>query len=68
MKPAGKKFIVGMSALGGAFVLALFNKLTAEYSTVATIVVAAFSAANAYITGKTATAQPDHTGTTTEEK
>lgn len=63
----GRKFFVGMAALGGAFVLALFGKLTAEFSTVATVVVASFSAANAYITGKTATAQPDTTGSAPKE-
>jgi hypothetical protein len=62
----GRKFIVGMSALAGAFVLALVNKLTAEYATVASIVVGSFSAADAYITGKTFT--PDSTGSTTETK
>lgn len=65
MKISNTKFIVGMSALGGAFVLSVFGKLTAEYSTVAAVVVASFSAANAYITGKTS---PASSGTTPTEQ
>lgn len=65
MKRFSHKFIISTSALAGAFVLALFGKLSAEYSTVATIVVAAFSAANAYITGKTT---PATNGSSSEEK
>jgi hypothetical protein len=60
----GRKFLVGMYALTGAFVLALLNKLTSEYATVASIVVGSFSAADAYITGKHA---PGSTGSTTEK-
>lgn len=68
MKIPNQKFLVNMTAILGAFVLALCNKLTVEYSTVASVVVASFSAANAYITGKTATAQPDPTGSSTQEQ
>lgn len=67
MSSPGRKYEVGMAALAGAFVLALFGKLTTEFSTVATVVVASFSAANAYITGKTATAQPEDTGSNPTE-
>lgn len=68
MTTAGRKYEVVMSALVGAFVLALFGKLTTDYSTVATVVVASFSAANAYITGKTASAPPADPGSPPQEQ
>lgn len=48
-----RKFIVTMAALVGAVLLAFFQKLTAEYATVASICVGAFNAANAYGKPKT---------------
>jgi len=67
MRAGGRKFVVGMLALVGAFVLACMGKLTADFSTVAAVVVASFSAANAYITGKTATATPEDHGSSPME-
>ena len=46
----GRKFIVCLLALIGAFVLGLFNRLTGEYATVASVVVAAFTTADTLIT------------------
>lgn len=67
MKIPAQKFIVGVLALGGAFALAFLGKLSPEYSTVATVVVVAFSGANAYITGKTVSAKPATTGSSPME-
>jgi hypothetical protein len=53
MKAPGEKFIVCMTALIGAFVLALRHSLTTEFSVVVGSIVAVFNAANAYITGAT---------------
>ena len=50
--PVGRKFIVAMSGLGTSFVLALLNKLTGEYTTVVSVVVGAFHAADTLITRK----------------
>lgn len=57
MKAPGEKFIVCMSALTSAFVLALRGVLTPEYSLVVGSIVAVFNAANAYITNATKTPQ-----------
>lgn len=53
MTKLGRKFTLAAYALVSASVLALLGKLTAEYASVCSIVVGAFSAANAYITGRT---------------
>lgn len=57
MKAPGEKFIVCMTALVGAFVLALRHSLTTEFASVVGLIVAVFNAANAYITKSTAGAQ-----------
>lgn len=53
MKTGGRKFVLAAYALASASFLALIGKLTPEYATVCSLVVGAFSASNAYITGKT---------------
>jgi hypothetical protein len=52
MKSGGRKFALSAYAIVSASLLALAGKLTAEYATICTLVVGAFSASNAYITGK----------------
>lgn len=49
MIPAGyRKYTVVMAGMIFAFVLALLGKLTAEFSTVVSVSVASFAAANAF--------------------
>jgi hypothetical protein len=58
MKQLGRKFTLSAYALVSASLLALAGKLTPEYATICTIVVGAFNASNAYITGKLGTNEP----------
>lgn len=58
-KIGGRKFALCLLALVMAFILALANKLTAEFASVAATAVAAYAGANAYITGKTKDAPVD---------
>lgn len=48
MKVGSRKFIVTMTALLGAVVLAFTGKLTADYAMLASVCVGAFAAANAF--------------------
>ena len=54
----GRKFALSAYALVSASFLALAGKLTAEYATICTVVIGAFNAANAYITGKLGSNEP----------
>lgn len=49
----GRKFLLAAFAIVSSCALAAFGKLTGEYVTVVTVVVGAFNAADAYITGRT---------------
>lgn len=57
MKAPGEKFIVAMTLAIFAFALALRAQLTAEFATLAGVIVGAFNLANAYITKSTAGTQ-----------
>lgn len=64
MKPwyelaGGRKYSLAAGTLVFAFILALKGKLTAEFSAIAVTVNMAFSAANAFVTGKGTERNPD---------
>lgn len=52
-KYTGRKFLLAAFGIVSSCVLAGFGKLTGEYVTVVTVVIGAFNAADAYITGRT---------------
>jgi hypothetical protein len=49
MLPGGRKYTLALLALCMGFVLALFGKLTPEFTGIATVVVGAFALSNAAI-------------------
>jgi hypothetical protein len=49
MLPGGRKYTLALLALCMGFLLALFGKLTPEFTGIATVVVGAFAASNAVI-------------------
>jgi hypothetical protein len=54
-----RKFAVTAAALAGGFVLALFGKLTGDFTTIATVCVGAFHASHAIADRAFAAAQKD---------
>lgn len=55
----GRKYSLAVGTLVFAFILALKGKLTAEFSAIAVTVNMAYSAANAFVTGKGTERNPD---------